>query len=126
LIVLSKIKVHAESALLDLCPEGDDACIIRLAADIVASVEAAVKVDVDHLFVALRANLMTYVRAKVEVVIRDLGLNLFVEKIHIAGYLDATAEVNVRLESCIHVIVHALKITVVANAVAVIKALLAV
>lgn len=56
-IVLAKIHSHAESALLAHCPLGDDACIISLAAKIVASVEAAVKVDVDRLFVALRAQL---------------------------------------------------------------------
>lgn len=50
------------------CPLGDDKCIIELAADIASSIEAAVKVDVDHLFTALRVNLLTYVRAKVEVV----------------------------------------------------------
>ncbi|KAF9296364.1 hypothetical protein BGZ74_010378 [Mortierella antarctica] len=125
-MVLAKIHSHAESALLAHCPLGDDACIISLAAKIVASVEAAVKVDVDRLFVALRANLMTYVRAKVEVVVHDLGLNLFVEQIHVSGFLDATAQVKLRLKSCLHVIVHALEVTVVADACAVIKALLAV
>ncbi|KAI9237651.1 MAG: hypothetical protein BYD32DRAFT_481477 [Podila humilis] len=126
LLVTSKIHAHAESALLKHCPLGDDKCIIELAADIAASIESAVKIDVDHLFTALRANLLTYVRAKVEVVVHDLGLNLFVEQIHIAGFVDATAEVNVLLESCYHVIVHALNVTIVANAAAVIKALLSV
>ncbi|KAG0023318.1 hypothetical protein BGZ82_010766 [Podila clonocystis] len=125
-VVVSKIRAHAESALLAHCPLGDDACILSLASVIVADVEAAVKVDVDHLFIALRANLMTYVRAKVEVAVHDLGLNLFVEKVHVAGFVDATAQVEVLLESCLHVIVHALEVTVVANACAVIKALLAV
>ncbi|KAF9389499.1 hypothetical protein CPB97_011243 [Podila verticillata] len=126
LLVTSRIHAHAESALLKHCPLGDDKCIIELAADIAASIESAVKIDVDHLFTALRANLLTYVRAKVEVVVRDLGLNLFVEQIHVAGFVDATAEINLFLESCYHVIVHALNITIVANVVAVIKALLSV
>ncbi|KAG0085147.1 hypothetical protein BGZ92_009231, partial [Podila epicladia] len=125
-IVLAKIHAHAESALLAHCPLGDDACIISLVAKIVASVEAAVKVDVGHLFTSLRADLMTYVRAKVEAVIHELGLNLLVEQIHIAGYLEATTQIEVRLESCLHVIVHDLEVTVVADACAVIKALLAV
>ncbi|KAF9901436.1 hypothetical protein EC991_006107 [Linnemannia zychae] len=123
-LVLSNIGEHAREVIHKHCPHQDALCISKAAGDIVADVEALVKLDVDHLFIALKTNLMTHVRAKLQVLIHDLGLNLIVEQIHLQGFVDAVADVDVHLDLCAHVIVKGLHVTVVATAVAAIKSLL--
>ncbi|KAG0372293.1 hypothetical protein BGX24_000441, partial [Mortierella sp. AD032] len=123
-LVLSNIGEHAREVIHKHCPHQDALCISKAADDIVADVEALVKLDVDHLFIALKTNLMTHVRAKLQVLIHDLGLNLIVEQIHIQGFIDAVADVDIHLDLCAHVIVKGLHVTVVATAVAAIKSLL--
>ncbi|KAF9130894.1 hypothetical protein BGX30_013313 [Mortierella sp. GBA39] len=123
-IILSNIGEHARKVIHKHCPHEDAICISKAAGDIVADVEALVKLDIDHLFIALKTNLMTHVRAKLQVLIRELGLNLIVEQIHLQGFVDAVADVDVHLDLCAHVIVKGLHVTVVATAVAAIKSLL--
>ncbi|KAG0272197.1 hypothetical protein BGZ95_012060 [Linnemannia exigua] len=123
-LVLSNIGEHAREVIHKHCPHHDALCISKAAGDIVADVEALVKLDVDHLFIALKTNLMTHVRAKLQVLIHDLGLNLIVEQIHLQGFIDAVADVDIHLDLCAHVIVKGLHVTVVATAVAAIKSLL--
>ncbi|KAG9061680.1 hypothetical protein KI688_007261 [Linnemannia hyalina] len=123
-IVLSNIGEHARHVIHKHCPHEDAICISKAAGDIVADVEALVKLDIDRLFIALKTNLMIHVRAKLQVLIRELGLNLIVEQIHLQGFVDAVADVDVHLNLCAHVIVKGLHVTVVATAVAAIKSLL--
>ncbi|KAG0067095.1 hypothetical protein BGZ90_001153 [Linnemannia elongata] len=123
-IVLSNIGEHARQVIHKHCPHEDASCISKAAGAIVADVEALVKLDVDRLFIALKTNLMAHVRAKLQVLIRELGLNLIVEQIHLQGFVDAVADVDVHLDLCAHVIVKGLHVTVVATAVAAIKSLL--
>ncbi|KAK5815573.1 hypothetical protein F5H01DRAFT_405667 [Linnemannia elongata] len=123
-IVLSNIGEHARQVIHKHCPHEDAICISKAAGAIVADVEALVKLDVDRLFIALKTNLMAHVRAKLQVLIRELGLNLIVEQIHLQGFVDAVADVDVHLDLCAHVIVKGLHVTVVATAVAAIKSLL--
>ncbi|KAF9541296.1 hypothetical protein EC957_003252 [Mortierella hygrophila] len=123
-IVISNIGEHARKVIHKHCPHEDAICISKAAGDIVADVEALVKLDIDRLFIALKTNLMIHVRAKLQVLIRELGLNLIVEQIHIQGFVDAVADVDVHLDLCAHVIVKGLHVTVVATAVAAIKSLL--
>ncbi|KAF9432783.1 hypothetical protein BGZ76_010319 [Entomortierella beljakovae] len=123
-MVLDNIHDHAVDSILKRCPKADDECILKNTNDIVADVEALVKVDVEHLFVALKLNLMTHVRAHVAVTIRELGINLFLEHITIQGDVDAVAELDLHLSMCSHIIVKGLDITVIANAIAVIKGIL--
>ncbi|KAF9129193.1 hypothetical protein BGW39_004385 [Mortierella sp. 14UC] len=119
-LVLSNIGEHAREVIHKQCPHQDALCISEAAGDIVADVEALVKVDVDHLFIALKTNLKTHL----QVLIHDLGLNLIVEQIHLQGFVDAVADVDFHLDLCAHVIIKGLHITVVATAVAAIKSLL--
>ncbi|KAF9294588.1 hypothetical protein BGZ88_003649 [Linnemannia elongata] len=123
-IVLSNIGEHARQVIHKHCPHEDAICISKAAGAIVADVEALVKLDVDRLFIALKTNLMAHVRAKLQVLIRELGLNLIVEQIHLQGFVDAVADVDVHLDLCAHVIVKGLHVTVVATAVAAIMSLL--
>ncbi|KAG0295864.1 hypothetical protein BGZ96_010773 [Linnemannia gamsii] len=123
-IVLSNIGEHARQVIHKHCPHEDAICISKTAGDIVADVEALVKLDVDRLFIALKTNLMTHVRANLQVLIHELGLNLIVEQIHLQGFVDAVADVDIHLDLCAHIIVKGLHVTVVATAVAAIKSLL--
>ncbi|KAG0291632.1 hypothetical protein BGZ97_005833 [Linnemannia gamsii] len=123
-IVLSNIGEHARHVIHKHCPHEDAICISKAAGAIVVDVEALVKLDVDRLFIALKTNLMTHVRAKLQVLIHELGLNLIVEQIHLQGFVDAVADVDIHLDLCAHVIVKGLHVTVVATAVAAIKSLL--
>ncbi|KAF8946036.1 hypothetical protein BGZ47_001474 [Haplosporangium gracile] len=123
-IVLANIGRHVRHVIHKHCPHKDAICISKAAGAIVADVEALVKLDVDRLFIALKTNLMVHVRAKLQVLIRELGLNLIVEQIHLQGFIDAVADVDVHLDLCAHVIVKGLHVTVVATAVAAIKHLL--
>ncbi|KAF9145838.1 hypothetical protein BG015_011778 [Linnemannia schmuckeri] len=123
-IVLANIGRHARHVIHKHCPHEDAICISRAVGEIVADVEALVKLDIDRLFIALKTNLMVHVRAKLQVLIRELGLNLIVEQIHLQGFIDAVADVDVHLDLCAHVIVKGLHVTVVATVVAAIKHLL--
>ncbi|KAF9173094.1 hypothetical protein BGX20_004118 [Mortierella sp. AD010] len=60
----------------------------RRAEDIVADVEVLVKTDIERLFIALKFRLITQARAHVAIVVRGLGVNLFLEQIHIQNSVD--------------------------------------
>jgi len=120
-LVLDKIRQHGHECLMKRCPHMDDRCFRKHAREIVNDVEALVKVDVAHLFVALKINLMTHVRARVAVLIRNLGVNLLLEQIHIQGKVDAVAELTVHLDMCSHIIVKGLHVTVLPTAVTAIR-----
>ncbi|KAF9087981.1 hypothetical protein BGX29_000513 [Mortierella sp. GBA35] len=121
--VLDKIHHHGLEIIHRYYPHADDRCLRKHARQIVRCVEKAVQDDVVHLFVALKANLMTHVRSKVAVVVRDLSVNLLLEQIHVQGAVDAVAQVDEHFEMCSHVIVKGLYIKVVARAVAVINSI---
>ncbi|KAG0311869.1 hypothetical protein BGZ97_011595 [Linnemannia gamsii] len=104
-LVKNKIRQHAHSAIYTHCPHANDRCLRKHARDIVECVERAVQQDVLHLFVALKTNLMSHVRSKIAVVVQDLGVNLLVEQIHVQGFVDAKAELDLHFDMCSHVIV---------------------
>ncbi|GJJ68753.1 hypothetical protein EMPS_01099 [Entomortierella parvispora] len=120
-LVLDKVRQHGHECIIRRCPYLDDRCISKHAREIVKDVEALVRVDVLHLFVALKVNLMTHVRTKVGVVLRNLGINLLLEQIHVQGKIDAAAEVDVHLDTCSHIIVKGLHATVLPHAISVIR-----
>ncbi|KAF9357575.1 hypothetical protein BGX26_003471 [Mortierella sp. AD094] len=120
-LVLDNMHDHARRVISKHCPHSGDKCIRHRAKDIVADVEALVKADIEHLFIALKLNLMTHVRAHVAVVIRDLRVNLFLEQIHIQSSVDAADELDLHLDTCSHIIVKGLHVTVMADAVAAIR-----
>ncbi|KAF9962319.1 hypothetical protein BGZ72_007372 [Mortierella alpina] len=123
-MVLDQIEEHGRRCISKYCPRGDDRCLRKNARHIVGDVEALVKLDVDHLFVALKTNLMTHVRAKVKVIIRELGVNLLLEKIHVKATVDAVAQLDLHLNLCLHIIVKGLHVTVIAKVLALIKSIL--
>ncbi|KAG0281445.1 hypothetical protein BGZ95_003480 [Linnemannia exigua] len=120
-LVRDKIRQHGLHAIHKHCPRGDDACLRKYAREIVDCIERAIEQDVLHLFVALKANLMTHVRAKVAVAVRDLGVNLLLEQVHVQAVVDAVTEVDTHLAMCSHAIVKGLHAEVRPNAVSVIK-----
>lgn len=123
LLVVDKIRGHVHTAIYRYCPHKDGECIARKANKIVKLVQNLVKEDVVHLFVALKAELMAHVRAKVTVVLNELGINLVVEKITVVGFVDAVVQVDLQLHACVHAIVKGLHATVARNAVRVLKSL---
>ncbi|KAF9375077.1 hypothetical protein CPB97_011702 [Podila verticillata] len=124
LLVVDKIRGHVHTAIDRYCSREDGECIARNANKIVRLVQDLVKEDVVHLFVALKAELMAHVRAKVTVVLNELGINLVVEKITVVGFVDAVVQVDLQLRACAHVIVKGLHATVARNAVRVLKSLI--
>ncbi|KAF9208575.1 hypothetical protein BGZ59_010588 [Podila verticillata] len=124
LLVVDKIRGHVDTAINRYCSRRDGECIARNAKKIVKLVQDLVKKDVVHLFVALKAELMAHVRAKVTVVLNELGINLVVEKITVAGFVDAVVQVDLQLHACAHVIVKGLHATVARNAVRALKSLI--
>ncbi|KAF9278544.1 hypothetical protein BGZ88_000502 [Linnemannia elongata] len=122
-LVKDKIRQHGLYAIHKHCPHADDRCLLKHARAIVECVERAVQEDVLHLFVALKANLMAHVRAKIAVVVRDLGVNLLVEQIHVQGSVDAVAELGAHFDMCSHVIVKGLHTEVKSHAVSSIKSI---
>ncbi|KAF9112512.1 hypothetical protein BGX27_003269 [Mortierella sp. AM989] len=78
-LVLDNLRDHVRSIIFKQCPKSDDACINLRVKDIVADVEALVKTDIEHLFIALKIHLMTHIRTRVATVIRGLGVNLILE-----------------------------------------------
>ncbi|KAG0330923.1 hypothetical protein BG000_011357 [Podila horticola] len=123
ILVVDKMHDHVRTAIDRYCPDEEDECIARKANNIVKLVQNLVKEDVVHLFVALKADLMAHVRAKVTVVLNEIGINLLVEKIQVAGFVDAVVQVDLQLHACAHVIVKGLHAAVARNAVCVLKAL---
>ncbi|KAF9544889.1 hypothetical protein EC957_011619 [Mortierella hygrophila] len=120
-LVKDKIRQHGLHAIHKHCPHADDRCLRKHAREIVECVERAVREDVLHLFVALKANLMAHVRAKVAIMVRDLGVNLLVEQIHVQGFVDAVAELDGHFDMCSHIIVKGLHVEVKPHAVSSIK-----
>ncbi|KAG0196434.1 hypothetical protein BGX28_010105 [Mortierella sp. GBA30] len=123
-MVLDRIRDHGRHSISKYCSHGDDGCLRKHAKHIVDDVEALVKLDVEHLFVGLKTNLMAHVRAKVKVIVRELGVNLLLEKIHVQAYVDAVAQLDVHLKLCLDIIVKRLRVTVLARVLALIKSLL--
>ncbi|KAG9325690.1 hypothetical protein KVV02_006193 [Mortierella alpina] len=123
-MVLDRIQEHGRRCISKYCPHGDDRCLRKHARNIVGEVEALVKLDVDHLFLALKTNLMTHVRAKVKIIIRELGVNLLLEKVHIKATVDAVAQLDLHLNLCAHIIVKGLHVTVFAKVLELIKSIL--
>ncbi|KAF9288525.1 hypothetical protein BGZ68_000154 [Mortierella alpina] len=123
-MVLDRIPEHGRRCISKYCPHGDDRCLRKHARHIVGDVEALVKLDIDRLFIALKTNLMTHVRAKVKIIIRELGVNLLLEKVHIQATVDAVAQLDLHLDLCAHVIVKGLHVTVFAKVLALIKSIL--
>ncbi|KAG0380711.1 hypothetical protein BGX24_005829 [Mortierella sp. AD032] len=107
-LVRDKILKHVLYAIHKRCPRGNDACLRKHAREIVGCIERAIEQDVLHLFVALKVNLMAHVRAKVAVAVRDLGVNLLLEQIHVQAVVDAVTEVDTHLAMCSHAIVKSL------------------
>lgn len=122
-LVKDKIRQHGLHAIHKHCPHADDRCLRKHAREIVECVERAVQRDVLRLFVALKANLMAHVRAKIAVVVRDLGVNLLVEQIHVQGFVDAVAGLDAHFDMCSHVIVKGLHAEVKPHAVSSIKSI---
>ncbi|KAG0032314.1 hypothetical protein BGZ81_011187 [Podila clonocystis] len=123
ILVVDKIHGHVRTAISRCCPHEEDECIARKANKIAKLVQILVKEDVVHLFVALKADLMAHVRAKVTVVLNEIGINLLVEKIQVAGFVDAVVQVDLQLHACAHVIVKGLHAAVARNAACILKAL---
>ncbi|KAG0349538.1 hypothetical protein BG005_010913 [Podila minutissima] len=123
ILVVDKTHDHVRTAIDRHCPDEKDECIARKANKIMKLIQNLVKEDVLHLFVALKTQLMAHVRAKVTVVLNKIGINLLVEKIQVAGFVDAVVQVDLHLHACAHVIVKGLHAAVVRNAVCVLKAL---
>ncbi|KAI7831337.1 hypothetical protein BC939DRAFT_525357 [Gamsiella multidivaricata] len=96
---------------------------IRVDAETRSAIKVLVRADVVHLFITLKANLMTYVRLHVALLVRDLGVNLFLEQVHVQATVDAAAELDVHLNMCSHVIVKGLRATVLTKAVALVRAI---
>ncbi|KAF9910768.1 hypothetical protein EC991_005485 [Linnemannia zychae] len=122
-LVKDKIRQHGLSAIHKHCPRGDDACLRKHAREIVDCIERAIEQDVLHLFVALKANLMAHVRAKVAVAVEDLGVNLLLEQIHVQAIVDVVAEVDTHMAMCSHAIVKGLHAEVRPHAVSTIKSI---
>ncbi|KAG0079041.1 hypothetical protein BGZ93_000365 [Podila epicladia] len=123
ILVVDKLHDHVRTAIDRHCPDEEDECIAREANKIVKLVQNLVKEDVVHLFIALKAELMAHVRAKVTAVLNRIGINLLVEKIQVAGFVDAVVQVDLQLHACAHVILKGLHAAVARNAVCVLKAL---
>ncbi|KAF9151764.1 hypothetical protein BG015_006250 [Linnemannia schmuckeri] len=66
---------------------------------------------------------MAHVRAKIAVVIRDLGVNLLVEQIHVQEFADAIVELDLHFDMCSHVIVKDIHAEVKPHAVSSIKSI---
>ncbi|KAG0045311.1 hypothetical protein BGZ83_009446 [Gryganskiella cystojenkinii] len=113
-LVLKRIRKHSHTCIKKYCPTGpeDDWCLRKHAHHIVREVEALVSLDIQHLFLALKTDLMTHIRANVQVMVRDLGVNLLVEQIHIQAVVDAVAQLNVHLDLCSHIIIKGLHVSV--------------
>ncbi|KAG0284936.1 hypothetical protein BGZ96_010741 [Linnemannia gamsii] len=122
-LVKDRIRQHALSSIYKHCPHADDRCLRKHARDIVECVERAIQQDVLHLFMALKVKLMAHVREKIAVVVRDLGVNLLVEQIHVQAIVDAKAELDSHFDMCSHVIVKGFHEEVKPHAVSSIKSI---
>ncbi|CAO3573411.1 unnamed protein product [Mortierella alpina] len=124
LMVLDRIQGHGRRCISKYCSKGDDRCLRKHARHIVSEVEGLIKLDIDHLFASLKANLMTHIRAKVKIIVRELGVNLLLEKVHVQATVDAVAQLDLHLDLCAHLIVKGLHVTVFAKVLALIKSIL--
>ncbi|KAG0225452.1 hypothetical protein BGX31_007621 [Mortierella sp. GBA43] len=123
--VLKKVRKHAHHVIGKHCPRQEDQCLYKKAESIVGDIEALVKLDVEHLFIALKANLMVHVRSQVDITVRDLSVNLLVEQINVQAKVDGVVKVNADLDVCAHVIVKGLQIALFPGAVSTIRSLCA-
>ncbi|KAF9961009.1 hypothetical protein BGZ70_008416 [Mortierella alpina] len=124
LMVLDRIQGHGRRCISKYCSNGDDRCLRKHARHIVGEVEALIKLDVDRLFVSLKSNLMTHIRAKVKIVVRELGVNLLLEKVHVQATVDAVAQLDLHLDLCAHLVIKGLHVTVFGKVLALIKSIL--
>ncbi|KAG0328674.1 hypothetical protein BG004_002489 [Podila humilis] len=123
ILVVDKIKANVVAAIHTYCPDDKSDCLSQNAKKIVRLIEQKTKDDVLHLFVAVRTDLRTHLRPKLELVLNRLTINLVLEKIQLAGFVDAVAQVDVTLHACAHAIVKGFHTVVARNAVKVLKAL---
>ncbi|KAF9924877.1 hypothetical protein BGZ67_009031 [Mortierella alpina] len=90
--VIANIDAHVRAVVGELCSSIDSVCLHNNAHAIVANVNAKIRLDIDDLAVKIRAGLDAFVKARVDVHIKEL-------KINVLNLIKANASAIIRIKA---------------------------